>query len=90
MGMDVKEFGIENMVILPPRKGVCPECAVEHEPHEPHNPGSLYYQYKFRQKHGRFPTWDDALEHCPKSVHDRWREKLLKHGVIVKPAKPAQ
>ena len=64
----VKEIPFEDVVILPPKPGVCQICAVDHEPDQPHNRDSLYYQMKFRQQHGRFPTWADAMAHCDEHV----------------------
>lgn len=43
--------------LLPPPKGTCPECAINHAPELPHNQQSLFYQYSFYGKHGRWPTW---------------------------------
>ena len=48
--------------------GTCPECAVKHDPEQPHNRDSLAYQYKFYDQHGRWPTWSDAMAHCPKGL----------------------
>jgi hypothetical protein len=58
-----------------------PECAVAHQPDEPHNQQSLYWQLRFHQKHGRFPTWADAMSHCTPEVQEDWRAKLIKHRV---------
>ena len=52
------------MMLLPPKPGTCPVCAVEHDPRLPHNNQSLYYQYRFYGIRGRFPTWADAAAHC--------------------------
>jgi len=57
-------------------KGLCPECAVVHEPEEPHNAQSLYYQYKFYGQHNRWPTWADAIAHCSLEIQGLWREAL--------------
>lgn len=81
--VNVKEFGIEDMTLAPPLAGTCPECAVNHDPAMPHNAQSLYYQYKFRQKNGRWPTWNDAMAHCTGEVRALWIQALAKHGVIV-------
>lgn len=62
-------------------EGCCLECAVKHEPEQPHNQQSLFYQYQFLEKHGRWPTWHDALRHCDPSLRERWNEELTKHGV---------
>lgn len=63
--------------------GTCPECAAEHEPEDPHNQQSLTYQYKFYAEHGRWPTWADAMAHCPEDVKAFWIEELAKFGVRV-------
>ena len=81
--IDVKEYGLGDMTLAPPLAGTCPECDVEHDPAMPHNAQSLSYQYKFRQKHGRWPTWADAMAHCTSEVRALWIKALAKHGVIV-------
>ncbi len=63
--------------------GTCPECAVEHAPEQPHNRDSLAYQYKFHDQHGRWPTWADAMAHCPEEVKKIWTQELKKRGVEV-------
>lgn len=79
----MSDTDFENMIILPPKAGVCPECAVAHRPEQPHNPESLYYQMRFRQRHGRFPTWWDAMAHCEKHIRKVWIDALAEHGVFV-------
>ena len=79
----IKEIPFESVVILPPKPGVCPICAVDHEPDQPHNHDSLYYQMKFRQQHGRFPTWADAMAHCDEHVKQLWIAALAERGVSV-------
>lgn len=64
-------------------KGTCTECAVKHDPEQPHNKDSLTYQYKFYDSHGRFPTWADAMAHCPDAVRRMWTQELKAHGVDV-------
>lgn len=63
--------------------GTCPMCAVKHEPYYPHNRESLAYQYKFYDEHGRWPTWKDAMEHCPVDIKQYWIESLEKRGIDV-------
>ena len=63
------------------RDGKCSECAVKHEPSEPHNQQSLAYQYSFKAKHGRWPTWLDAMGHCSPETQERWKNALREHGV---------
>ena len=36
---------------------------------------------RFRQKHGHFPTWADAMRHCEAPVKAAWKAALLEHGV---------
>ena len=57
-------------------EGTCPECAVKHDPEQPHNRDSLTYQYKFYDQHGRWPTWADAMAHCPEEVKEVWTQVL--------------
>lgn len=63
--------------------GTCPECAVKHAPEQPHNQQSLTYQYKFYDLHGRWPTWADAMAHCPEDIKEFWTLALKKHGIDV-------
>lgn len=85
MSREVKviEHPFEEMVILPPKPGVCPICAANHEPAFPHNRDSLYYQMRFRQEHGRFPTWADAMEHCTQEMKDWFIDEYRKRGIII-------
>lgn len=62
----------------------CPECAVVHEPSMPHNQQSLFWQYNFREKMGRWPTWNDAMAHCEPEMRKKWIEALAEHGITVK------
>ena len=66
------------MTMLPPSGDVCQECATAHDHFQPHNQQSLYYQMAFHAKHGRWPTWTDAMQHCPPDVQKQWREELVK------------
>ena len=81
--MTVREMSIGDMMLLPPRPGTCPECAVNHDPGAPHNRDSLTYQYKFYDQHGRFPSWADAMEHCDPEVKEAWTQALEAKGVKV-------
>lgn len=69
--------------LFPAAPGTCPECAVDHPPEEPHNQQSLFYQYKYYNDHGRWPTWEDAMRHCSEEVKTLWREELRKEGVVI-------
>lgn len=69
--------------LLPTKPGVCPECAVDHEPEGAHNQQSLAYQYHFYNRFGRWPTWADAIAHCAPEVQELWEEGLAKRGVVI-------
>ncbi len=73
---------LKDMKLLPPKPGVCQECATDHEPYLPHNNQSLYYQYKFHRENGRFPTWDDAMAHCDEPIKKYTLEVLKEKGLI--------
>lgn len=64
--------------LLPPAPHLCQECAVDHAHNQPHNCQSLYYQTQFQATHGRWPTWSDAMAHCPPEVRTLWRTQLIK------------
>lgn len=66
--------------LLPPPRG-CIECGREHEPGEPHDPQQLQYQYTFYDREGRWPTWNDALQHCSPEVQQVWLAMLREFGV---------
>lgn len=66
-------------------EGQCAECAKVHEPDLPHNQQSLFWQYSFREKNGRWPTWADAMAHCTPEMQQRWIRELATLGVIVIP-----
>jgi hypothetical protein len=82
-GVKVTVVPASAWTILPPPANVCQTCAKDHEPGQPHDPQTLYYQTAFRQKHGRRPTWADALAHCTPIVQAMWVEELAKHGIPV-------
>ncbi|KUK53054.1 MAG: Uncharacterized protein XD78_1496 [Desulfotomaculum sp. 46_296] len=69
--------------LMPAAPGTCPECAVDHPPELPHNQQSLFFQYKFFNEHGRWPTWEDAMAHCSEDMKTIWREELRKRGVEI-------
>ena len=79
--MNVKEIGMDQVMLLPPKPGTCPACAVNHDPAMPHNRDSLYYQMRFYQQNGRFPTWGDSMAHCDDAVKAVWINELSKRGV---------
>lgn len=65
-----------SMTLLPPAPDKCQECACDHDPSLPHNRHSLYYNIHFKMKHGREPTWKDAMAHCTEEVKARWIEAM--------------
>ena len=82
--MKIKEIDlVKEGTLMPCAPDVCQECAVKHDPEMPHNQQSLYYQYKFYQQHGRWPTWEDALSHCTPEVQDYWKDSLIKRGIML-------
>lgn len=81
MGFLKEKHGI-TMLDTPP-KGTCPLCAVKHDPEQPHNRDSLTYQYKFYDLNGRWPTWKDAMAHCPDDIKKLWIKALEENGVKV-------
>lgn len=77
-GKHLRAFGL-----MPAAPGTCPECALDHPPELPHNQQSLFFQYKFFNDHGRWPTWEDAMAHCSEDMKIIWREELRKRGVEI-------
>ena len=71
----------DRIYIIPKREGTCPVCAVCHDPNMPHLPGSMYYAARFQQKHGRLPTWKDAMAHCSKPLQKEIIAWLKEKGV---------
>ena len=81
--MNIIEKSIKDMHILSAPQGTCPECAVVHEADQPHNKESLHYQYTFFQKHDRWPTWMDAMDHCADYTKTEWSELLAAQGIDI-------
>ena len=69
--------------IYPIAGRACQECGTDHPPEQPHNPQQLRYHYTFYRRHDRWPTWWDALEHCPPEVRQTWIDLLARAGVTV-------
>lgn len=67
--------------LMPAQQGTCPECSVNHVPGYPHDQQSLFYQYKFYNDNGRWPTWEDAMAHCSEDVKEATRDVLKQHGI---------
>lgn len=80
-----RDDGMERIRIIAPKPGACRVCAAKHDPEMPHEKNSLYYQMRFQQKHGRFPTWEDAMAHCSENVKAEQRRKLNEAGIITAP-----
>ena len=84
---DVLETKPNAGMLMPCAPDVCQECAVDHPHDNPHNQQSMYYQMQFHAKHGRWPTWTDAMAHCAEPVRTAWRKLLIdemgKHGIDV-------
>jgi hypothetical protein len=76
-GEVVKE-GTANWQLMPLNtpNGECPECGKIHDATQPHNAQSLFYQYSFYGKHGRWPTWADAIAHCDADTQALWKAAL--------------
>jgi len=74
------------MLLLPPKPGTCPACAVDHPPEHPHNAQSMYYQYRFYGLRGRWPTWADAVAHCDAPMQDYWKPQLTKQDAWTEPS----
>ena len=72
---------MDQIKILPKRPGRCPVCGAAHDPKEPHERDSLRYMVGFYRKHGRWPTWADAMAHCSEEKKALSRAALLKKGV---------
>lgn len=75
----------EGFTLLPARPGVCPQCAVDHEPGQPHSRDSLFYQYRFYSQRGRWPTWKDAVAHCSDDIREKWERVLKARGAWTEP-----
>jgi hypothetical protein len=73
------------MMLLPPKAGTCPACAVEHSDDAPHNAQSIYYQYRFYGLRDRWPTWADAIAHCSPSIQAFWKAKLKEKSAWTEP-----
>lgn len=71
--------------LLPPPSGVCQQCGVNHPPEQPHDALSMHYQYWFYGKHGRWPTWKDAIQHCTPEVQACWEAELQKRKAWTAP-----
>lgn len=76
------------MMLLPPAKDKCQECARAHKPEEPHDATSLFYGVKLKMETGREPTWSEAMAHCTPEVREGWTATLKeKFGVDINSTK---
>ena len=76
--------------MLPAPKDTCQVCATKHEPENPHNQQSFFYLYDFYGKHGRWPTWGDAMAHCTPEMKAYWCEALKQAGVPQEELEPSK
>jgi hypothetical protein len=83
MKMTDTHLGGFKLLRPPLKEGQCAECAVIHPVEAPHNQQSLFWQYSFMEKHGRWPTWTDAMAHCTPEVKAQWIAELGKLGVKI-------
>jgi len=74
---------IEVIKIRAPGPKLCPRCAIAHAPEQPHDRDSLYYQNWFFKRYKRFPTWTDAMAHCPDEVKAGYAVTLAKRGIAI-------
>ena len=68
----MSKYGISYPLARLPRE-VCQICGQKHGPAEPHDAESLYYKQYFHKAHGRKPTWEDAIAHCPNDIKETSR-----------------
>jgi hypothetical protein len=59
----------------------CLICGYPHESDSPHNAESMQYQSWFLREHGRLPTWEDAMAHCPDDVKQLARVGMRAYGI---------
>jgi len=78
---------ITNFQLLPPAATACQTCAKNpaHPPDQPHDALSLYYHYAFYAEHKRWPTWKDAVAHCPEATKMAWENALRALGKWTEP-----
>jgi len=69
------------LVLLPPNKEVCQQCAVRHAKELPHNHQSVYWHYWFYAHRNRWPTWEDAMAHCSDDMKQFWIAELRDRGI---------
>lgn len=80
-GVSTRQNSAALLMPCPPE--ACQTCGQNpaHPADQPHNADSLYYQYAFFGEHHRWPTWVDAVAHCPEPVRTAWEKALRTAGV---------
>src|SRR5688572_1045122 len=63
----------------------CSVCGDRHEPWDAHDATSPDYHRAFREKHGRNPSWMDALAHCSPIIKLYWVLQLKEQGMWREP-----
>ena len=84
-GLTVEKRTAEFAVMPPDDPHACAVCGRRHELDQPHDAQSLHYQYSFYAEHGHWPTWKDAVAHCPEPVRTAWEAELRTRGHWSKP-----
>jgi hypothetical protein len=74
---------LKDGILLPPKPGLCQECATDHAPDFPHNAESLYYQMQFKKKYNRWPTWADAIAHLSAEAQEKLKVILRQNGIKI-------
>lgn len=72
-----------DVLVKPVPEDVCQQCGRQHPPEAPHDAQSLRYLYQFYAEHNRWPTWADAMAHCPPHVQMIWTDVLAQRGIDV-------
>ena len=75
----VESVDTVNFGIMPPPSDKCQVCAIDHEPELMHDCQSLFYQYAFYGRHGRWPTWTDASCHCETHIIEALKKVVASH-----------
>lgn len=72
---------LKNVLVMPPPKGMCPECGQDHDPGWMHDVNSAIYWLRFIKRHDRRPRWSDAMAHCSPEIRDCLKQKMLELGI---------
>lgn len=59
-------------------EGPCTICGEEHPENYPHNALGEVYRKWFLERFGRYPTWDDALEHCSADMRSAFKQTMAR------------